>query len=378
MKDNGLSLKNILKMVFFLVGFCGIAFLLSIMLRPKTSDAEGGISNPNARGFYGEPENSLDVVVIGNSNAYSAVSPMVLWKKSGIASYVAAEGAQNIGESINILKELLTCQKPKLIILEADCMWAGKTKVDRIEGNIKSMMYGHIPMLKYHDRWKHTKPSEWFIKPSFQFRSETRGQYLSKEIVPFEGESPMVPTDAVEPIPKSTKFFLDIFLDICKENDIEVMFIEVPTANSWNYKKHNAMVQFSEETGMKFIDFNTIEGEYAVDWSTDTRDGGRHLNCFGAEKVTKYLAEYFDENFSFENRKSDEAYKDWNQCYKKYKKYIKGKKAHGVNKDGKKKNKNTDKDNTEKDKTSKDKAGKDKSGKSNTTEKDKTDAGKTN
>ena len=98
--------------------FCGFMALGSVMLYPKTSDPEGGLSNPNARGFYGEPKNSIDLVVMGNSNAYSAYSPMLMWKKYGIPSYVVAEGAQNIAETVNILEELLTCQKPKLIILD--------------------------------------------------------------------------------------------------------------------------------------------------------------------------------------------------------------------------------------------------------------------
>ena len=58
--------------------FCGFMALGSVMLYPKSSDPEGGLSNPNARGFYGEPKNSIDLVVMGNSNAYSAYSPMLM------------------------------------------------------------------------------------------------------------------------------------------------------------------------------------------------------------------------------------------------------------------------------------------------------------
>ena len=126
--------------------FCGFMALGSVMLYPKTSDPEGGLSNPNARGFYGEPKNSIDLVVMGNSNAYSAYSPMLMWKKYGIPSYVVAEGAQNIAETVNILEELLTCQKPKLIILDVDLLWQGKTQVSRVEGNVKSLIYKYIPI----------------------------------------------------------------------------------------------------------------------------------------------------------------------------------------------------------------------------------------
>ena len=121
-------IQNIIKVIVFMLIFCGLMVLGSIMLYPKTSDPESGLSNPNARGFYGEPKNSIDLVIMGNSNAYSAYSPMILWKKYGIPSYVVAEGAQNIAETVNILQELLTCQTPKLIVLDVDLLWEGKTR----------------------------------------------------------------------------------------------------------------------------------------------------------------------------------------------------------------------------------------------------------
>ena len=119
--------KNIIKCILFFIIFCVLMGVLSVVFYPKTSDPEGGLSNPNARGFYGEPRNSLDVVVMGNSNAYSAYSPMMMWKNYGIPTYVAAEGAQNIAETVNVLQEVLTCQKPKLVVLDVDLSWQGKT-----------------------------------------------------------------------------------------------------------------------------------------------------------------------------------------------------------------------------------------------------------
>ena len=98
--------KNIIKCILFFIIFCVLMGVLSVVFYPKTSDPEGGLSNPNARGFYGEPRNSLDVVVMGNSNAYSAYSPMMMWKNYGIPTYVAAEGAQNIAETVNVLQEV--------------------------------------------------------------------------------------------------------------------------------------------------------------------------------------------------------------------------------------------------------------------------------
>ena len=56
----------------------------------------------------------------------------------------------------------------------------------------------------------------------------------------YTGEDKMVETKDIEPVPKSSRIFLKMFLDICKENNVEVMFVEMPTASSWNIK--NIMV----------------------------------------------------------------------------------------------------------------------------------------
>ena len=69
---------------------------------------------------------------------------------------------------------------------------------------------------------------------------------------------------------------------------------------------------------------NITKGDYAIDWSTDTRDGGRHLNCKGAEKVSAYLGKYISENYSFKDKRHSEKYADWNNDYLDYVKYMSG------------------------------------------------------
>ena len=61
-----------------------------------------------------------------------------------------------------------------------------------------------------------------------------------------------------------------------------------------------------------------------MDWNTDTRDGGRHLNCEGAEKVSAYLGKYISEKYSFKDKRKSEKYADWNNDYMNYVKYMAG------------------------------------------------------
>ena len=87
-------IKRVVGRIVKAVSFCCVTVMLiclcSYMLAPKDNTPEGGIINPNANGFFSEPKNSVEIAVIGNSDAYSGFSPMELWKTFGYTSYVSA------------------------------------------------------------------------------------------------------------------------------------------------------------------------------------------------------------------------------------------------------------------------------------------------
>ena len=315
---------NLIKMIAFVMVFVVIVGVLGVAFTPKKSDPGSGITNSNARGFYGEPKNSIDVLILGDSNAYSACSPMYIWNKYGIPTYVAAEGFQNVTGASNLLDEVLTCQKPKLVVFDVNMLWTGKTTLKKVENNLKNMAYKYLPLAQYHNRWKTMDVKDMFDAKEYTYRSASRGQYLSMEVKPFTGQSKMVKTDAVEDIPEVSRVLLDKLISKCTENGIKMMFVETPTAKSWNYARHNAMVKYAKQKKIDFVDMNTLEGKYAIDWSTDTRDGGRHLNCKGAEKVSAYLGKYISEHYSFKDKRDLEKYVDWNNDYLDYIKYMSG------------------------------------------------------
>ena len=315
---------NLIKMIAFVMVFVVIVGVLGVAFTPKKSDPGSGITNSNARGFYGEPKHSIDVLILGDSNAYSACSPMYIWNKYGIPTYVAAEGFQNVTGASNLLDEVLTCQKPKLVVFDVNMLWTGKTTLKKVENNLKNMAYKYLPLAQYHNRWKTMDVKDMFDAKEYTYRSASRGQYLSMDVKPFTGQSKMAKTDAVEDIPEVSRVLLDKLISKCNENGIKMMFVETPTAKSWNYARHNAMVKYAKQKKIDFVDMNTLEGKYAIDWSTDTRDGGRHLNCEGAEKVSAYLGKYILEHYSFKDKRDSEKYADWNNDYLDYIKYMSG------------------------------------------------------
>lgn len=54
-------------------------------------------------GIQKEQKDSIDMLVIGDSESMTSISPMELWKSTGITSYVCGQSAQRISESYYML-----------------------------------------------------------------------------------------------------------------------------------------------------------------------------------------------------------------------------------------------------------------------------------
>ena len=315
-------IKNIIKSVAFLLILVMLLLVFSYALSPKDNTAKGGMMNPNARGFYSEKKNSIDVMIFGNSDAYSGFSPMELWNEYGITSYVSAEGRSTVSDSLNLLKEALTCQSPKLVILETDQLFFDQNKVDEFSTNIVATLNRTFSVFRYHNRWKTTSFSELFQKPDYTAHCISKGQYLSNNVQGYTGKEYMKKTSKRNVMPLVTRSFTSKFLKFCKSKGITVLFVQVPSKTSWSYKKHNTISHFAKENNVPFLDLDLKRQEYSFDWKTDSRDGGNHLNCRGAKKVTSELGKYLEENYELSDFRGNSQYKSWDEDYKEYYKTV--------------------------------------------------------
>lgn len=82
------NLKGLLKFVAFLGIFVLIFTQLSIVFDPKDGKDKTGLSRNVSYSYRAEDANVLDVVFIGNSNAYRAFNPIQLWEDKQITSCV--------------------------------------------------------------------------------------------------------------------------------------------------------------------------------------------------------------------------------------------------------------------------------------------------
>lgn len=322
--------RTILKSGFLfllkLAVFLGIALVLltgaSQVLKPKDNTPASGIKEPETRAVYTERKNSLDVIAIGNSDIYAAYTPMQLWKDYGLASYVCGEPGQRVYEAYYLLKSILEYQSPKVVIFETDEIFQNGTPAKEREKVIFAGLADQFPVFQYHNRWKILKPEDFTGKVKYTFDNFWKGFRYTDRVDPYLGKRYMHKRKKKTKIDGIPRFYLDKIVSMCKEKGIKLLFVEIPSANSWNYKRHNSVAEYAEQNEIPFLDLNKPGKEYKVDWVSDTRDKGDHMNYNGARKVTAYLGKYLKENYFLPDRRDDSAYSGWNADLRKYEKAI--------------------------------------------------------
>lgn len=306
--------------------FLGIALVLltgaSQVLKPKDNTPASGIKEPETRAVYTERDHSLDVIAIGNSDIYAAYTPMQLWKDYGLASYVCGEPGQRVYEAYYLLKSILERQSPKVVVYETDEIFQNGSPAKEREKVIFAGLADKFPVFQYHNRWKMLKLEDFTGKVKYTFDNFWKGFRYTDRVDAYFGKPYMrkrKKNTKLDPIPK---YYLDKMVGLCREKGVELLFVEVPSANSWNYKRHNTVAQYARENKIPFLDLNKPGREYKVDWAFDTRDKGDHMNYNGARKVTAYLGKYLKENYNLPDRRKESAYADWNVDLRKYEKAI--------------------------------------------------------
>ena len=110
-------LKHTLRCVVFLAVLALLLTGVSQLVRPKNNTRSDGIHDPAANGILGEPDNTIDLLILGDSESYSAFIPMQLWQQYGYTAYCCGTSRQTLYYSEAFLHKAFQKQSPKLVIL---------------------------------------------------------------------------------------------------------------------------------------------------------------------------------------------------------------------------------------------------------------------
>ncbi len=314
MKSN--AVKNLIKACSFLLILFIILNLLSAAFLPKNNTLDAGIDYESTYGYRAEEKDSLDIVSFGNSDLYSGLVPLQLFFEQGYTNYAAARPLESISNAYYTLMDVYKYQSPDLIILEVDCLFHSSEANDADDA-ITNVLYNYLPIFKYHDRWKNISLSEFTENVHYDHIVTNKGYIYHKTVEAYQGQDYMN-NKKRKYMTTSTQIFLDKFVKLAKENGSEVMFVAIPSAKTWTNDKHKTVADYAKSNDIEFLDLNVEFDEAGMDWATDSRDGGNHLNYNGAKKATSYIGQFISQHYQIEDKRQNELYNQWEIDYQKF------------------------------------------------------------
>ena len=289
-----------------------------------------GDSTTIVNGFYAEKENTIDVVLIGSSNCFCTIDPMVLYEEYGITAYDFASSSQPMNVSLLYAKEAMKTQKPKVVALEVNCLigmeldnlpenslrW-GLTDIPFSLAKMKCLSQANIkfgseyvsylfPVFRYHERWKEVSKNDFVYAFEKNRENYSKGYLRTTEVSP----EPVILSDFVQEgeswAGEGVLACLDELVALCQENGVELVLFKSPRAGWYSYQ--SALVEeLANERGLLFVDYQTKIDDSSLDATTDFRDT-EHLNHNGAYKVSKDFGAFLKTNFDLADRREEGIY----------------------------------------------------------------------
>lgn len=316
--------KLFLPIVFLCFVFLTL-FLLQGLLMPKYVEEihEGHLIEE----YYDEVKNH-DVIFIGDCEVFSNISPVTLWEDYGISSYIRGSAQQLTWHSYYLLKETLTYEKPKVVVfnvlalkynepqkeaynrLTLDGMKLSKVKIEAIKASMmedENFISYLFPILRYHARWNELTSEDF--KYLFENSKVSHNGYLMRADVKPVTSLPKERKLADYQFGENSYDYLDRMTKLCKDNGIELILIKSPSVYPYWYEEWDEqMVEYAKENDLTYINFLNVTEEMGIDYSTDTYDGGLHLNLSGAEKFANYFGKILSETYALPDHRDEPEY----------------------------------------------------------------------
>jgi len=303
-----------IKISMFFVILISIFTYLSVLVYPKDNYNEYEWNSISQKGIISEADNTIDLIILGNSEADTSFNNIELYNEYGITSYGLGSPAQKVYESIDYLNLALKNQQPKYVLIECNFLFSKATDIEITNNNFKNV----FPLLRYHHRLFSLTKKDFLFQYDYSYNNVMKGyRFLYGSNPPVDMSGYMLHSSISEHVLKANDKSFKKLISKCKQNDIIPILFSAPSVKSWSYSRHNAVANYAKEFDIEYHDLN-LDNPINIDWSTDTSDYGEHVNYLGAKKVTKYFGEYFL-NKGLVSHKSEEGYEKWDESFEIYK-----------------------------------------------------------
>lgn len=329
MENKKFSLKKAVGILLSVIVIFAALWFLQRLLMPKYMS--GVVEGAMVAEYY-EEKKDHDVVFIGDCELYENISPVVLWEKYGINSYIRGTAQQLIWQSYYLMEETFRYEKPDVVVFNVlsmkydepqretynrmtlDGMRWSKSKVGSIKASMteeENFIDYVFPLLRYHSRWSEVN-GEDFRYFWNKDKVTHNGYYMRVDALPAENV-PQGRILADYTFGDNAYHYLDRMVELCEENGVELVLVKAPSLVPYWYEEWEVQMEdYAKAHGLKYYNFLEATDEIGLDWTTDTYDGGLHLNLSGAEKMADYFGKILAEDCGLENRRGEaELEADW-------------------------------------------------------------------
>ncbi len=336
---------------------CLMALLLTITCLFSSVQVPSGVIADRPNGgirqglaMYSQPEDSIDVVMLGSSHVNYGINTAKMWEDYGISAYDYSSAEQAIWISYYYLKEVCKYQSPKVVVLD---FFAPAAFLDGYADKyyyLKEALYGFkfsmnkLQMIETAIDGNEDLRKEFI--PSY-FCCEEGGDEASlsadwnKDYSSFKGYTPSFKSAAIEtpspnttdvkaPSEKSQKYLKKI-IDFTNERGIQLYITIVPYKLNVGQQegvtqeedlRYNWLENYLSELKNEGIDnvyfdytFKHIS-DLGIDYEGGSHfaDGSSHLNYYGSTQFAKYLSEDLRQRYGEEllpDHRGDEKYSSW-------------------------------------------------------------------
>lgn len=291
------------------------------------------------RSFYEEPRDTIETVFVGASMTLFGLSPMEMYAQNGICSYNLASSSQPIIMSYYWTKEAHRLHNGTMdtVVLDVSMLRRKSTEEDyrkALDGMasdspvkkeaIQSLTNGPIeylsyqfPMFGYHDRWASVNYTD-FVKYGTELEDYARGYFMefSKIFDQYDAQSIPVPTQIINPDAEPSTFeneslyYFNKLADFCKENGIKLVLCKTPSPSNWSSGDHNGVQELADAYDLDFLDLEIEPALSELEYCPplDSKDLDKHLNYYGAAKLSSWMGNYLAQNCGNRDVRGDERY----------------------------------------------------------------------
>ena len=336
------GIMKIIRRVLFVVFVCVLFAAVSEVFIHK------GIQGAPIRDFFANRDDEhYDVLAFGPSYMFFTFNPVELYRNYGLLSFVPGTSCQPIEVTYHYIKKALEIYKPKVVIVGAsmfvlsegqyllsdgnahtavDCFPRGIERARLVfDLNVQSQYENFLfPLIKYHQRWKNLKKGDFTGVPMSANSDKEKMRLAIRGHLAYFDSTQTGCIQAIDmakekrkPVFEDYLRWLDKISELVSSHGANLLLLQAPRRGALCDGRLATLQDYASARGIPLLNLVEEFDKTSIDNAMDFYDTG-HLNCFGAEKATRYIGKYLMDHYGFTTNHSESVRARWNADCKRY------------------------------------------------------------